>query len=61
MERDPSIKVVSAWNDNGYSLREGLRCAVMRGGHFMSLGWLTTRAVYSQVSAYDSADGLIGC
>jgi hypothetical protein len=46
------VKVVSAWNDNGYSLREGLRCAVLRGEYFMSLGWLTTRAVYRQVPAW---------
>ena len=52
MERDPKVKVVSAWNDNGYGLREGLRCAVLRGEYFMSLGWLTTRAVYRQVPAW---------
>ena len=51
MERDPLVLVVSAWNDNGFNLRPGLQCAVQRGEYFMSLGWLTTRAVYEGVTS----------
>ena len=54
MERDPRVRVVSAWNDNGFNLRPGLQCAVQRGEHFMSLGWLTTRSVYEEIT---SAEG----
>ncbi|EKX34535.1 hypothetical protein GUITHDRAFT_147147 [Guillardia theta CCMP2712] len=49
MLKDPNLMVVSAWNDNSYNIRPGLQCAVQRGEYFMSLGWLTTRAVYEQV------------
>jgi hypothetical protein len=51
MERDPMVRVVSAWNDNGFNLRPGLQCAVQRGEYFMSLGWLTTRAVYEELTS----------
>ena len=51
MERDPLVRVVSAWNDNGFNLRPGLQCAVQRGEYFMSLGWLTTRAVYEELTS----------
>jgi hypothetical protein len=52
MARDPVVQVVSAWNDNSFNIREGLGCAVQRGEYFMSLGWLTSRAVYERVVSH---------
>jgi hypothetical protein len=43
MEQDPKVKVVSAWNDNSFNIREVLRCGVQRWEYFMGLGWLITR------------------
>ncbi|EKX55242.1 hypothetical protein GUITHDRAFT_99024 [Guillardia theta CCMP2712] len=51
MDEDEEVLVVSAWNDNGFSLREGLRCATLRGEYFMSLGWLTTRRVFDRITS----------
>ena len=58
MRRDPKVRVVSAWNDNGFNLRPGLQCAVQRGEQFMSLGWLTTRSVYDEITVAADAKGL---
>jgi hypothetical protein len=30
-QRDGKVKVASAWNDNGFNIRPGLRCSVQRG------------------------------
>ena len=58
MRRDPKVRVVSAWNDNGFNLRPGLQCAVQRGEQFMALGWLTTRSVFDEITVAAGAEGL---
>ncbi len=47
MQRDASVFCVSGYNDNGFSSNTADASAVLRGQHFMALGWMTSRDVYA--------------
>jgi hypothetical protein len=48
MQRDPSVFCVSGYNDNGFASNTADASAVLRGQHFMALGWMTSRDVYER-------------
>jgi hypothetical protein len=49
MAEDDSVFTVSAWNDNGHHGYVSDETQMLRGEHFMALGWLLSRRVYLQV------------
>ncbi|KAK3271742.1 hypothetical protein CYMTET_19928, partial [Cymbomonas tetramitiformis] len=61
LERDPSVFVASAWNDNGHNGMVSDESMVLRGDHFMALGWLLTRKSYQQVVTCTSPNCWMGC
>jgi alpha-1,3-mannosyl-glycoprotein beta-1,2-N-acetylglucosaminyltransferase len=51
LERDPTIRTISAWNDNGYPTLGAAADRCHRTECFPGLGWLMTRALWRDVAA----------
>ncbi len=51
LDRDPTVWTISAWNDNGYRHLDGDPRRLFRSDFFPGLGWLMTRALWSELGS----------